>query len=31
MDIDFTQEATSGGGPIEEPQIVGFLRPALMA
>jgi hypothetical protein len=31
MDIAFTQQATSRVGPIEEPQIAEFLRPALMA
>jgi hypothetical protein len=31
MDIAFTQQATSKVGPIEEPQIAKFWRPALMA
>jgi hypothetical protein len=30
MDIAFTQQATSRIGPIEEPQVLEFLRPALM-
>jgi hypothetical protein len=30
MDIAFTQQATSRVGPIEEPQIAEFVRPALM-
>jgi len=31
MDIAFTQQATSRVGLIKKPQIVEFLRPALMA
>jgi hypothetical protein len=31
MDIASTQQATSRVGPIKEPQIAGFLRPALIA
>jgi hypothetical protein len=30
MDIAFAQQATSRVGPIEEPQVPEFLRPALM-
>jgi hypothetical protein len=30
MDIAFAQQATSRVGPIEEPHVPRFLRPALM-